>query len=48
MDRARRTCGEKRNAYRVLMDNIKIDLKEMGWDGMIWTGLIYLRIGTSG
>jgi hypothetical protein len=25
------------------VDNIKIDLREIGWDGMIW-----LRIGTSG
>jgi hypothetical protein len=49
---------EKRNAYRILMgmpegkrplgrprrrwvDNIKMD-------GMMWTGLIWLRIGTSG
>jgi hypothetical protein len=27
-------------------DNIKIDLTEIGWT--IWTGLIWLRIGTSG
>jgi hypothetical protein len=26
-------------------DNIKIDLRE---DGAVWTGLIWLRIGTSG
>jgi hypothetical protein len=52
--------GEKRNAYRILVgkpvgkrplgrprrrrvDNINIDLREM-----VWTGLIWLRIGTSG
>jgi hypothetical protein len=28
--------------------NIKIDLKEIGWDGMVWSGSIWLRIGTSG
>jgi hypothetical protein len=30
------------------VDNIKMDLGEMGWDGMDWIGLIWLRIGTSG
>jgi hypothetical protein len=30
------------------MDNIKIDLTETGWDGMVWIGSIWLRIGTSG
>jgi hypothetical protein len=30
------------------VDNIKMDLREMGWDGMVWTGSIWLRIGTSG
>jgi hypothetical protein len=34
------------------MDNIKMNLIEigwdgMGWDGMVWIGLISLRIGTS-
>jgi hypothetical protein len=28
------------------MDNIKMDLREIGW--VAWTGLIWLRIGTSG
>jgi hypothetical protein len=27
---------------------IKMDLGETGWDGMVWTGLIWLRIGISG
>jgi hypothetical protein len=30
------------------VDNIKIDLRETGWDGMVWTGSIWLRLGTSG
>jgi hypothetical protein len=30
------------------MDNIKMDLREIGWDGVLWIGLIWLRIGTSG
>jgi hypothetical protein len=30
------------------VDNIKIDLIEIGWDGMGWIGLIWLRLGTSG
>jgi hypothetical protein len=50
--------GEKRNAYRILVgksegkrprrrwvDNIKMYLRE---NGMVWIGLIWLRIGTSG
>jgi hypothetical protein len=30
------------------VDNIKIDLREIGWDGMVWIGSIWLKIGTSG
>jgi hypothetical protein len=30
------------------VDNIKMDLREIGWDGMVWIGLILLRIRTSG
>jgi hypothetical protein len=30
------------------MDNIKMDLREIGWDGVDWIGLIWLRIGTIG
>jgi hypothetical protein len=30
------------------VDSIKMDLRETGWDGMVWIGLIWLRIGTSG
>jgi hypothetical protein len=27
-------------------DNIKMDLREVGWGGGPWTGSIWLRIGT--
>jgi hypothetical protein len=30
------------------VDNIKMDLREIGWDGVDWIGLIWLRIGSSG
>jgi hypothetical protein len=30
------------------VDNIKEYLREIGWDGVVWTGLIWIRIGTSG
>jgi hypothetical protein len=26
----------------------KMDLREIGWDGMVWIEFIWLRIGTSG
>jgi hypothetical protein len=29
------------------VNNIKMDLRETGWDGADWIGLIWLRIGTS-
>jgi hypothetical protein len=51
--------GEKRNVYRLLVgkrqlgrlrhmwvDNIRMDLGEVGW--AMWTGLVWLRIGTGG
>jgi hypothetical protein len=28
------------------VDIIKMDLREIGWDGVVWIGLIWLRIGT--
>jgi hypothetical protein len=43
---------EKRNAYRILlggrpkhrwMDNIKIDLREIGWNGIDWIDLAHDR-----
>jgi hypothetical protein len=30
------------------MDNIKMDIREIVWDGMDWIGLIWLIIRTSG
>jgi hypothetical protein len=30
------------------MYNIKSDLSEIGWDGVDWIGLVWLRIGISG
>jgi hypothetical protein len=41
----RRSLGRPRRRW---VDNMKIDLREIGEDGMIWTGSICLRIGTSG
>jgi hypothetical protein len=41
----RRPLGRSRHRWN---DNIKMDLREIGWDGVAWTGLIWLRIGTGG
>jgi hypothetical protein len=41
----RRSLGRPRRRW---VDNIKMDLREIGWDGVVWTGLIWLRIGTIG
>jgi hypothetical protein len=41
----RRPLGRPRRRW---VDNIKMDLREIGWDGMVWTGWIWLRIGTIG
>jgi hypothetical protein len=30
------------------VDNIRMDLREIAWDGVEWIGLIWLRIGISG
>jgi hypothetical protein len=38
----KRPLGRPRRGWE---DNIKMDLRE---DGVVWTGLIRLRIGTSG
>jgi hypothetical protein len=39
----KRPLGRPRHMW---VDNIKMDLREIGW--MVWTGLIWLRIGISG
>jgi hypothetical protein len=41
----KRPLGRPRSRW---VDNIKLDLREIGWDGMVWAGLIWLKIGTSG
>jgi hypothetical protein len=43
--KGKRPLGRPRHRW---VNNIKIDLREIGWDGVIWIGLIWLRIGTSG
>jgi hypothetical protein len=42
--------GEKRNAYRILrrpshswVDSIKMDLREIGWDGVDWRDMAHDR-----
>jgi hypothetical protein len=40
----KRPLGTPRRRWE---DNIKMDLRERQ-DGVVWTGLIWLRIGTSG
>jgi len=37
------TFGRPRRRWE---DNIRIDLREIGWE--VWTGCIWLRIGTNG
>jgi hypothetical protein len=41
----KRPLGRPRRRW---VDNIKMDLRDIGWDGVDWIGLIWLRIGTSG
>jgi hypothetical protein len=40
-----RPLGRPRRRW---VDKVKMDLREIGWDGMVWIGLIWLRIGTGG
>jgi hypothetical protein len=40
----KRTLGRPRRRWE---DNMRMDLREIGWGG-VWTGFIWLRIGTSG
>jgi hypothetical protein len=37
-----------RRPRRRWIDNIKMDLLEIGWGGVGWTRLVWLRIGTGG
>jgi hypothetical protein len=41
----KRPLGRPRHRW---VDNIKMDLREIGWDGVVWIGLIRLRMGTGG
>jgi hypothetical protein len=41
----RRPLGRPRRRW---VDNIKMNFREIGWDGMDWIGLIWLKIDTSG
>jgi hypothetical protein len=41
----KRPLGRPRRRW---VDNIKMVLKGIGWVGMVWTGSIWLRTGTSG
>jgi hypothetical protein len=41
----KRPLGRRKRKW---VNNIKMDLREIGWDGMDWLGLIWLRIGISG
>jgi hypothetical protein len=43
MPEGKRPLGRPRRRW---VDNIKMDLSEIGWG--VWIGLIWLRIGTSG
>jgi hypothetical protein len=40
-----RPLGRPRRRW---VDNNKMDVREIGWDGVDWIGLIWLRIRTSG
>jgi hypothetical protein len=44
MPEGKRQLGRPRRRW---VDNIKKDLREIGWDAIVWVGLIWLRIGTS-
>jgi hypothetical protein len=37
-----------RRPRRRWVEYIEMDLEEIEWGGMVWTGLMWLRIGTSG
>jgi hypothetical protein len=39
----KRSLGRPRRRW---VDNIKMDYRDIGWDGVDWIGLIWLSIGT--
>jgi hypothetical protein len=39
-------CQKERDHWED--QHVKMDLREIGWDGMVWIGSIWLRIGASG
>jgi hypothetical protein len=41
----RRLLGRPRRRW---LDNIRMDLGEVGWGDVMWTGLVWLRIGRGG
>jgi hypothetical protein len=41
----KRPLGRPRRRW---VDNIRMDLGEVGWGHVMWTGLVWLRIGTGG
>jgi hypothetical protein len=41
----KRPLGRPRRRWE---DNIRMYSREIGWGGVVWTGLMWLRIGTSG
>jgi hypothetical protein len=41
----KRLLGRQRRRW---VNSIKIDLREIQYDGIVWIGFIWLRIGTSG
>jgi hypothetical protein len=43
--KGKRPLGKPRRRWE---DNIKINFRDVGWDGMVWNGLIWLMIKTSG
>jgi hypothetical protein len=48
MGRACNTNGGDEECTKGGVDNIKMDLREIGWDGMVRTGSLWIRIETSG
>jgi hypothetical protein len=43
--KGKRPLGRPRRTW---VDNIKIDLREISWCAVVWTELVWIRIGTGG